>query len=74
MVCFWKWGHKWKKPTEEQEKQIRECTEIVGIFVDKIEICSKCQKVKMTARTFFKPKPFVEIMPPFPFEEADKNV
>lgn len=66
-MCFLKWGHKWKKATEEQNKEIRECSELFGIVVDQIEICEKCQKVKITVRTFLNPKPFVEIMPPFPF-------
>jgi hypothetical protein len=68
LVCFWKWGHKWKKSTEEQEKEIKKYTELIGVLVDNIEICSNCQKVKITARTFLSSKSFVEIMPPFPFD------
>jgi hypothetical protein len=67
VVCFLKWGHKWKKPTEDEEKQIKEYAERIGILVDHVEICSNCQKVKITG-TFLSPKPFVEIMPPFPFD------
>jgi len=71
-MCFLKWGHKWKKLTEEDEKEIMESLEMVGVLVDNVEVCSKCDKVKITARTFFNPEPFIEIMPPYPFERIKK--
>lgn len=67
-MCFLRWGHKWKEPAAKQKKEIMETLELVGVLVDEVQICVKCEKVKITARTILNPRPFTKFMPPYPFE------
>lgn len=69
MRCFWKWGHDWKAATEKQANEIREKLDIIGVFAEKIEICSKCSGIKVVASTFMDTKLRVKILPPYPFDE-----
>jgi hypothetical protein len=73
MMCFWKFGHKWEEASEKQATKIKESLEMFGIHSDKIEICSKCHKIKLTASTFIEAKPKIRILPPYPFESDDEK-
>jgi hypothetical protein len=70
-MCFWRWGHKWEMASEKQAMKIKESLGLFGIHVDKIEICSKCHRIKLTASTFIDAKPKVRILPPYPFKSDD---
>jgi hypothetical protein len=69
MVCFWKWGHKWAKPIAKLEQEIKKDLELFGIYPQKLEVCLKCDKVKVTATTCVNDKPKTFIMPKYPSDE-----
>lgn len=72
-MCFWRWGHKWEVASEKQAMRIKESLGLFGIHVDKIEVCSKCHRIKLTATTSLDAKPKVRILPPYPFKSDDEK-
>jgi len=70
MACFLRWGHDWQDPSDSVKQKITDQLSLLGIHAEQIEVCSKCQRVKMLASTFLNPKPRTVIMPPYPEEET----
>lgn len=73
MVCFWKWGHDWKPASAEQVREVSEKLGLFGIHIEKMDICSKCKKIRVLATTFLDVTPRERILPPYPFDEKQNS-
>jgi hypothetical protein len=56
-MCF-RNTHEWIEPTEAVKRKVIElllsCNKVQWLHIEKINVCSKCQRVKVTGSSFLK--------------------